>query len=98
MPLKNKREKAEDSPVEGYPRQEGSEYERGRKEAVEESEEHRILEEKEAAEEHERDHEVRGGHFHTPYFEYDNPSHEDKNTFKSGSPDDEKKPKRRKWL
>jgi len=98
MSLKNKRQKAEDSPAEGYPREEGSEYEQGRKEVIEESEEHRILEEKEAAEEHERDHEVMGGHFHTPYFEYDNPSYEDKNTFKSGSPDDEKKHKRRKWL
>jgi hypothetical protein len=54
------------------------------------------MEEKEAVEERVREHEVRGGHLHTPYFEYDNPTYEDKEIFKSGSPDDEKKNKRKR--
>jgi hypothetical protein len=97
MPVKNKRENARDSSEEGrYPRKEGSEYERGRQEAIEEAEEHRIKEEKEAVEERIREDELRGGHAHTPYFEYDNPTYEDKDTFKSGPPEDEKKHKREK--
>ena len=95
MPVKNKRQNAPDSSETGeYPRKEGSEYEIGRQEAVEEAEERRIMEEKGAVEEQERAHELRGGHAHTPYFEYDNPSYEDKATFKSGTPDDKKKHKR----
>jgi len=95
MPAKNKGKSAADSSEGGeYPRKEGSQYEMGRQEAIDEAEEKRIMEEKEAVEERERGHELRGGHMHTPYFEYDNPSYEDKEVFKSGFPDDKKKHKR----
>jgi len=94
MSAKNKRKNVVDSSETGeYPRKEGSEYETGRQEALEETEERRIMEEKESVEAREREHELRGGHLHTPYFEYDNPSYEDKTVFKSGSPDDKKKHK-----
>jgi len=84
MPVKNKRQNAADSSETAeYPRKEGSEYETGRQEAIEEAGERRIMEEKEAAEERVREDELRHGHAHTPYFEYDNPSYEDKDMFKS---------------
>ena len=95
MPLKNKRQNAPDSSETGeYPREEGSKYEIGRQEAIEEAEERRVIEEKDSVEERLREDELRHGHAHTPYFEYDNPSYEDKESFKSGSPDDKKKHKR----
>jgi hypothetical protein len=97
MPEKNKRKDAVDSSETGeYPRKEGSGYELGRQEAIEEAEEKRIMEEKAAVEERVRENELRHGHAHTPYFEYDNPTYEVKETFKSGSPDDEKKKKRKR--
>ncbi|HMK95240.1 MAG TPA: hypothetical protein VK536_07555 [Candidatus Limnocylindrales bacterium] len=96
MSAKNKRQNTQGSSEEGqYPRKEGNEYEQGRQEAIEEAEEKRITGEKEAVEERLREDELRHGHAHTPYFEFDNPSYEDKNVFKSGSPDDEKKHKRK---
>jgi hypothetical protein len=97
MPEKNKRKNAVDTSETGeYPRKEGSEYGLGRQEAIEEAEEKRIMGEKEAVEERVREDELRHGHAHTPYFEYDNPTYEVKETFKSGSPGDKekKKPKR----
>jgi pyruvate/2-oxoacid:ferredoxin oxidoreductase beta subunit len=91
MSLKNKRKNAPDSSKEDqHPRDEGNEYEQGREEALEEAEERRIFEEKESVEEGIREHEVRGAHAHTPYFEYDNPSYEDKDMFK-GAPSSESK-------
>jgi hypothetical protein len=97
MPEKNKRKNAVDSSETGeYPRKKGSEYELGRQEAIEEAEEKRIMEEKEAVEERVREDELRHGHAHTPYFEYDNPSYEVKETFKSGSPSDKEKKKRKR--
>ena len=94
MPRKNKQQNQPDSAVVGfYPRKEGSEYEQGRKEAIEEVEEKRIIGRKEVVEEKLREDEVINAHSHTPYFEYDNPSYEDKQTFKTGSPKDKKKPK-----
>jgi hypothetical protein len=97
MPAKNKRQNAVASSEEGqYPRKEGSEYEVGRQEVIEEAEEKRIMEKKEGAEERLREDELRHGHAHTPYFEYDNPTYEVKEVFKSGSPDDEKKQKRKR--
>ena len=96
MPAKNKRKnEADESETGEYPREKGSGYEHGREEALEETEERRIVEEKESVEERIREDELRHGHAHTPYFEFDNPSYEDKNVFKSGSPDDEKKHKRK---
>jgi hypothetical protein len=79
-----------------HPRKKGSEYEQGRREAIEEADEKRISEEKEAVEERLREDELRHGHAHTPYFEYDNPTYEVKETFTSGSPDDKKKHERKK--
>ena len=97
MPAKNKSQNAVDSSEEGQnPRKEEGEYDVARQEALEETEERRIMAEKEGVEERTREHEVRGGHLHTPYFEYDNPSYEDKVTFKSSSPDDKKEHKRKK--
>ena len=97
MPEKNKRKNAVDTSETGeYPRKEGSEYELGRQEAIEEAEEKRIMKEKEAVEERVREDELRHGHAHTPYFEYDNPTYEVKETFKSGSPDDKEKKKRKR--
>jgi len=84
MSAKNKRQNTQGSSEEGqYPRKEGNEYEQGRQEAIEEAEEKRITGEKEAVEERLREDELRHGHAHTPYFEYDNPSYEDKDMFKS---------------
>jgi len=77
------------------PRKEGSEYERGRRAAIEEAEEKRISENRDVVEERLRENEVRNGHAHTPYFEYDNPTYEIKEAFTSGSPSDEKKHKRK---
>ena len=97
MTEKNKRQNPPDSPAEGqYPHEQGSENERGRQEAIEEAEERRITGEKEAVEERLREDELRHGHAHTPYFEYDNPTYESKEIFKSNSSDDEKKHKLRK--
>jgi len=79
-----------------YPRKKGSEYERGRRAAIEEAEEKRIREDKEATEERLREDELRHGHAHTPYFGYDNPTYEVKEDFTIGSPDDKKKRKREK--
>ena len=99
MPAKDKRKNAEDESGTGEDsRKKGTEYEEGRQEALEEAGERRIMEEKESVEEQIREHEVRGGHAHTYFFEYDNPSYEDKNVFKGGSPDNEKKNKRKMWL
>jgi hypothetical protein len=96
MPAKNKRKDAVDSSETGeYPREEGSEYEQGRQEAIEEAEENRIVGEKEAVEERLREDELRHGHAHTPYFGFDNPSYEVKETFKGGSSSDKKKQKRK---
>ncbi len=55
------------------------------------AEEKRIWEHKEAEETRIREDELRHGHAHTPYFEYDNPSYEDKEPFTSGSNGDKKK-------
>lgn len=92
MPIRKKRQTAPDLSEEGqYPRKEGSEYERGRQEAIEEAEEKRILGEKEAVETRLRRDELRHDHAHTPYFEFDNPSYEVKEPFTVGSPDGKKK-------
>ena len=78
------------------PSKEESEYEQGREEALEEAEDNRIIEHDEVVEERLREHEVKDGHTHTPYFGYDNPTYEVKKTFKIVSQDDEKKHKRGK--
>jgi len=97
MSAKNKRQNAPDSSEEGQdPTKEGSEYERGRQAAIEEAEEKRISEEKEAVDERLREDELRHGHAHTPYFEYDNPTYEVKDIFRSGPPDHKKKSKPKK--
>jgi len=97
MSKQDKRQNAPDSSGEGqHPPEEESEYEEGRQEVLEEAGEHRIMEEKEAAEERVREDELRHGHAHTPYFGYDNPSYEDKDAFAIGSPEDKKKHKQKK--
>jgi hypothetical protein len=96
MPAQNRHQKAPDSSeTGGFPRKEGSEYERGRQEAIAEAEEKRKFEAKEAVEKRVREDEVRHAHAHTPYFEYDNATYEDK-TVESGSRNDQKKHKPKK--
>ena len=91
MPIQKKRQNAPDSPL-----KEGTEDERGRQEVIEESEEKRIWEHKEAEETRIREDELRHGHAHTPYFEYDNPSYEVKEPFTSVSSGDKKKNEQKK--
>ncbi|HMK95877.1 MAG TPA: hypothetical protein VK536_10830 [Candidatus Limnocylindrales bacterium] len=82
---------SDSSPVGEFPQKPDGAYEQGREEAIEDVEGRRIWEEKEGVEENIRDHEVRGGHLHTPYFEYDNPSYEDKEVFFKGGSNKDKK-------
>jgi hypothetical protein len=91
MPILKKHQNAPDSPS-----KEETEDERGRQEVLEESEEKRIWEHKEAEETRIREDELRHGHAHTPYFEYDNPSYEDKEPITSASNSDKKKNEQKK--
>jgi len=88
---KQKKNQNAPEPSGQYPRREGSEYEIGRQEDIKEREEKRIWGIKEGGEDRIRENEVKNAHAHTPYFEYDNPTYEDKDeAFKISSPDNKK--------
>jgi len=96
MPFRKKRQNATDSAKESQLPRKRNEPVLGREEVIEEAQEHRIFEEKEDTEEHLREEEVRHGHAHTPYFEYDNPSYVEKGSFSFKSYNDKKKQEQKK--
>jgi hypothetical protein len=92
MTRQKKNQNASEPSGEGqYPRREGSEYEIGRQEDIKEREEKRIWDIKEGGEDRIRENEVKNAHAHTPYFEYDNPTYEDRDeAFKVSSQNNKK--------